>query len=156
MPNIPGLRSPYVKVGRLVYFGRMLDKIRLHAAGRLPPEYVANLGDGKPGVFDTRCCIFLRVPFAEIQAKTLEGGSDESVLSWIDANAGRRSDDDCMVWNAFLMKRGWHDPAASVQRLRERIKEAGLEGKPIETFFDYIDFDEGRDPVTARLWESAG
>jgi hypothetical protein len=40
MPNaIPGLRSCYDKVGRLIYFGRMLDKIRLHAAGQLPPEY---------------------------------------------------------------------------------------------------------------------
>jgi len=100
--------------------------------------------------------LFLGVAFSEIQAKALEGGSDESVLSWIDAKAGRRSDDDCMVWNAFLMKRGWHDPAAGVQRLRERIRESGLEGKPIETFFDYIDFDEGRDPVSAKLWETAG
>ena len=45
MPNIPGLRSCYDKVGRLIYFGRMLDKIRLHAAGQLPPDYVENLGD---------------------------------------------------------------------------------------------------------------
>ncbi|HMD61950.1 MAG TPA: DUF5069 domain-containing protein, partial [Opitutaceae bacterium] len=50
MPNIPDLRSPYAKVDRLVYFGRMLDKIRLHSAGRLPAEYLDNLGDGKPGV----------------------------------------------------------------------------------------------------------
>jgi len=26
MPRVPGLRNPYDKVGRLVYFGRMLDK----------------------------------------------------------------------------------------------------------------------------------
>ena len=26
MPYVPGLHSPYDKVGRLVYFGRMLDK----------------------------------------------------------------------------------------------------------------------------------
>lgn len=45
MAHVPGLRSPYAKVGRLVYFGRMLDKIRLYAAGQLPAEYVANLGD---------------------------------------------------------------------------------------------------------------
>ena len=37
MQNIPGLRSCYDKVGRLIYFGRMLDKIRLHAAAQLPP-----------------------------------------------------------------------------------------------------------------------
>src|SRR5688572_6134665 len=47
MPHVPGLRSCYAKVGRLVYFGRMLDKLRLHAAGQLPAEYVNNLGDGQ-------------------------------------------------------------------------------------------------------------
>jgi gluconokinase len=56
MPHVSGLRSPYDKVGRLVYFGRMLDKIRLNAAGKLPPDYLANLGDQKPGLFDARCC----------------------------------------------------------------------------------------------------
>ena len=48
--HVPGLRSPYLKVGRLVYFGRMLDKIRLHAAGKLPEaDYGANLGKGFDG-----------------------------------------------------------------------------------------------------------
>ncbi len=47
MPNVPGLRSCYDKVGRLIYFGRMLDKIRLHAAGQLPPAYDENLGDAQ-------------------------------------------------------------------------------------------------------------
>ena len=47
MPHVPGLRSCYAKVGRLIYFGRMLDKIRLHAAGRLADEYHAQLGDGQ-------------------------------------------------------------------------------------------------------------
>jgi Domain of unknown function (DUF5069) len=155
MPNIPGLRSPYAKVGRIVFFGRMLDKIKLHAAGTLPPEYVANLGDDTPGVFDYRCCKFLGVSYDEVRAKAIEGGSDEDVLAWAEGMAPRRSDEDCTVWNAFLMKRGWHDPAANVQRLKERIKESGLEGKPIETFFDYIDFDEGRDPVSSKLWEAA-
>jgi gluconokinase len=31
---IPGLRSPFDQVKGLVYFGRMLDKIRLAAAGK--------------------------------------------------------------------------------------------------------------------------
>jgi hypothetical protein len=48
MPHVPGLRSPYEKIGRLVYFGRMLDKIRLHATGKVPPEYQTNLGDAQP------------------------------------------------------------------------------------------------------------
>jgi Domain of unknown function (DUF5069) len=37
--QVEGLRSPYEKVGGLVYFGRMLDKIRLFAKDELPSEY---------------------------------------------------------------------------------------------------------------------
>ncbi len=40
MPHVPGLRSCYAKVGRLIYFGRMLDKIRLHASAKLPEDYI--------------------------------------------------------------------------------------------------------------------
>jgi len=58
MPYVPGLRSPYDKVGRLVYFGRMLDKIRLHAIGKLPPDYQSDLGDDQPKLNDGRCCRF--------------------------------------------------------------------------------------------------
>ncbi len=153
MPHVPGLRSPYAKVGRLVFFGRMLDKIRLHAVGNLPADYVANLGDSKPGFFDYRCCRFLRVSFGEITRRTLEGGSDEAVLEWAEQKGGRRTDEECTVWNSFLMKRGWHDPAENVQQLQKRIKDAGFEGRSIETFFDYIDLDEGRDTLASRPWE---
>ncbi|MCW5553460.1 MAG: DUF5069 domain-containing protein [Verrucomicrobiae bacterium] len=41
---IPGLRSPFDQVNGLVYFGRMLDKIRLAAAGKLPPDWEAARG----------------------------------------------------------------------------------------------------------------
>jgi len=39
MMKVPGLRSSHGKVGGIVFFGRMLDQIRLHAAGRLPVGY---------------------------------------------------------------------------------------------------------------------
>jgi gluconokinase len=113
MAHVPGLRSPYIKVGRLVYFGRMLDKVRLNAAGRLPADYVANLGDSQPGVFDRRLCQFVRVPFAEISARVLAGGlSDEQVLAWCHERGGARSDEECLIWNTFMMKRGWRDDAS--------------------------------------------
>jgi hypothetical protein len=150
MSVVPGLRSPYVKVGRLVYFGRMLDKIRLHASGKLPAdEYGANLGKG----FDARCCGFLRVSYDELKAKTLSGGAnDEHVLAWAEERGGRRSDDECEIWNGFMMKRGFRDAAA--ETLAKRIKESRLEEKTVLTMFDYIDYDEGRDPVANRAWES--
>ncbi len=149
MPSVPGLRSPYLKVGRVVYFGRMLDKIRLQARGALPPDYAANLGKG----FDLRCVTFLRVNYEELKTRTLAGdANDEQLLAWCFERGGARTDEDCEIWNGFMMKRGWRDPGAEI--LAKRIGESRLEGKPIMTMFDYLDFDEGRDPVTARAWES--
>ncbi len=147
MPNVPGLRSIYNRVGRLVYFGRMLDKIRLNAAGALPAEYQVNVGSG----FDDRCCTFLKVDHASLQKHTLAGGTDEEILTWCHEQGGVRTDDECEIWNGFMMKRGWRDVLS--ERLQLRIKESGLEDKTIETMFDYIEFDEGRDPVTSRAWE---
>ena len=148
MPSVPGLRSPYLKVGRLVYFGRMLDKIRLHAAGTLPADYLANLGQA----FDARCVSFLRVNYAELKARTLDGDrNDAQLLAWAEQRGSPRTDEECEVWNGFMLKRCWRDAGAAI--LAKRIAESALEGKPILTMFDYLDFDEGRDPVTARLWD---
>ena len=147
MPSVPGLRSQYAKVGRLVFFGRMLDKIRLHHADKLPADYHNNLGIG----FDGRTCTFLGVDYPALQARTLQGGSDEEILAWCHEHGGARTDDQCNVWNRFLMKVGWRDDRSAA--LKQRKEEYGLTGKPIETFFDLNEFDEGRDPVATRAWE---
>ncbi len=148
MPFVPGLRSEYSLTGRLVHFGRMLDKIRLEAAGRLPVDYHANLGAG----FDARTCAFLGVDYAALKTRVLEaGGCDEDILAWAHTEGGNRTDEQCTIWNRFMMKTGWRDDRSAV--LRDRIAAFGLSDKPIETFFDLNDFDEGRDPVSARAWE---
>ncbi len=151
MPSVPGLRSCYAKVGRLVYFGRLLDKIRLHAAGRLPAEYVANLGDAQFYVLDGRCCRFLGVPYADLQARTLANSNDEELLVWAHAHGTTRTDEECHMWNRFILKLGWRDERSSV--LPQRIRDSGLTGKTIETLVDHIEYDEGRDPVAERSWE---
>jgi hypothetical protein len=149
MSIVPGLRSPYVKIGGVVYLARMLDKIRLHARGTLPvAEYAANLGKA----FDARCCAFLRVNYDELKARTLAGDlNDDQLFVWCRERGGTRSEEEIEVWNGFMMKRGWRDVGAEI--LAKRIAESQLEAKPILTMFDYIDFDEGRDPVTAKSWE---
>lgn len=151
MPHVPGLRSPYARVGRIVFFGRMLDKIRLHAAGKLPLAYQANLGETRPTLFDARCCRFLGVPYAHLVERTLAGGTDAEILAWAEARGVPRSDEECDVWNRFMTKIGWRDDRTPV--LKQRLAEVGLTDKPIETFFDLFDCDEGRDPVRRRAWE---
>jgi gluconokinase len=152
MPHVPGLRSCYDKTGRLIYFGRMLDKIRLHAAGELPPEYVSNLGDGKLMQLDGRICRFLGVRYDDLKARTLAGGTDAELLAWAESNGTPHTDEECHIWNRFIVKLGWRDERSHV--IPERIKAAGLEGKPIETIVDHIEFDEGRDPVATKAWEA--
>ena len=152
MPHVPGLRSVYTKVGRLIYFGRMLDKIRLHAAGQLPAEYQPNLGDEKTMTLDGRCCRFLGIRYTDLHDRTLAGGTDEELLAWAHAHGTSRTDEECHVWNRFIVKLGWRDERSVV--LPQRIRDSGLTGKPIETIVDHIEYDEGRDPVAARAWDS--
>ena len=150
MSSIPPLRSPYEKTGRIVYFGRMLDKIRLHARGELPDAYAVNMGDGRPMLFDARCCRFLGISFQSLVARVAEGGGDEDILAWAEATGSAHTDEDCEIWNRFMSKLGWRDNRAEV--VQGRVKEYGLEGKRVETFFDLIDSDEGRDPAATKPW----
>ncbi len=151
MPQVPGLRSCYAKVGRLIYFGRMLDKIQLHAEAKLPADYVPLLGDAQFYTLDGRCCRFLGVPYAEVNERTLQGGSDEDILAWVHDRGTVRSDEECHMWNRFIAKLGWRDERSTV--LSQRIIDSGLTGKPIETLIDHIEYDEGRDPVAERAWD---
>jgi gluconokinase len=135
------LRSPSEKVGSLFYFGRMLDKIRLHARGELPPDYHANLGRG----FDEKCVTFLRIKYSQLVERVKKGGTDKEILQWC-FNGGRSpSADDIYVWNEFMRKRGWNDEVSEI--LQRRKREAGMANRAdIETAFQFIDADEGRLP----------
>lgn len=137
--NVPNLRSPHEKVGNLVYLGRMLDKIRLHQSGQLPSDFHANLGEG----FDNTCVQHLGVAYADLSAKIQTGASDDEILAWCRETGRKTTEQDDLVWNEFMRKRGWNDVAT--ERLNQRKAESGLSNRDdIETFFDYIDADEER------------
>jgi len=132
-------RSPAAKVGGLVYFGRMLDKIRAHARGDLPPDYVPNLGKG----FDGRSVRFLGVKYENLLARAERGGTDEEILDWAFQNGRKPSEEEIEIWNEFMRKCGWNDDITEV--VERRKKESGLTNRDdIETMFNYIDADEGR------------
>lgn len=139
---IPGLRSPSAEVNGLVYFGRMLDKIRLAAAGKLPEGWQPMRGVAK-GSFDARCCEFLQIDYTALEAETLKSGkSDEELLEWAFTHGRAPSATEIEVWNGFMLKRGWRD--AGTQRLNERLAEIGLPPGTVLTMFEFIDIDEGR------------
>ena len=146
MANVDGLRSGYAKVGALVYFGRMLDKIRLSDRDQLPPGY--NLGDQNPLFFDGVCCRFLGIEYQQIVNQVRAGFSDEEILEWAYQAGKRPTEDETRFWNSFMTKCGWRDQStASLNRWKQKL---GLEHRTdVQTFFDLYDADEGRDMMSA-------
>jgi hypothetical protein len=121
------------------YFPRMLDKIRLHARGDLPPDYQSSLGKGADGW----CLTYLRVNYDDLRTRVLAGGTDEEILQWCFERGRKLEEVDLFIWNSFAKKLGWKDVASP---LLERLKrKSGLADRTdILTMFDYFDADEGR------------
>jgi len=135
--------SDYRKTKGLIYFARMLDKIRLNAAGRLPPGYFVGVED--PTFFDARCTRFLGVDYDELAARTLQGGSNEEILDWCFAQGRKPGEEEIEIWNAFILKRGWRDEGSA--DLEATKKQSGWsERDDIQTWVDLHDADEGRKP----------
>ena len=134
-------KSPAEAVGGMLYFGRMLDKIRRQARGELGQDYQANLGRARAA--DGACSNFLRVNYEDVRERVLAGGSDEEILEWCFEKGRRLNAGDLVVWNGFVSKLGWHDFATP--NLERAKKELGLEGRDdIQTMGQLIDFEENR------------
>lgn len=134
-------RSPNEKVGGIVFFGRMIDKIRGHADAPLDENYAPFLGKG----FDGRTCNFLKISYPDFtdHVRAHPGASDDELLEWACSH-GRRPDDEAIfIFNEFCRKYGWNDEATD--RLKWRKETSNLaERADIVTMFQYIDADEGR------------
>ena len=137
--------SDYQETKGLVYFARMLDKIRLKARGELPSDYFVGGVEEDPTLFDARCTRFLGVNYDEMADRTLKGGSDKEILEWCFERGRRPSEEEIRIWNAFLLKRGWRDEAsADLQAAKER--NGWSDREDIQTWVDLHDAEEGRTP----------
>jgi gluconokinase len=136
--KIPGLRHSSEQTGGIVFFGRMLDKIRLHARGKLPPDYKHGAGT------DLRVCRFLRVEYPAVVERVLAGDTDEQVLQWCFAHGRKPDDEEIFMFNAFLTKRGWRDNQSA--ELEQMKRDRGFAHRTdIQTFFDFHKADEAED-----------
>jgi uncharacterized protein DUF5069 len=138
--------SDHIETKGLIYFARMLDKIRLKARGELPPDYFTGV-DEDPTMFDARCTRFLGVNYDDLVERTLKGGSDEEILEWCFERGQRPNEEEIEIWNAFILKRGWRD--AGSEGLAASKKEAGFDDRhDIQTWVDLHDAEEDRKPAT--------
>lgn len=135
--------SDYRETRGVIYFARMIDKIRLQAEGRLPAGYFLGVDD--PTFFDARCTRFLGVDYQEMATRVLQGGSDEELLDWCFAKGRKPSDEEILFFNSFLSKRGWRDESS--HELQAAKQELGWGGRDdIHTWVDLHDAEEGRTP----------
>lgn len=133
-------RSPHDQVGGIVYFGRMIDKIRLMDTGELRADLHTNLGTG----FDERSTSLLGIKYGDLAEEVKRGATDEAALAWAFEKGKRPSEEQIEIWNAFMSKRGWNDEVTAT--LIRRKKESGFEDRDdIQTMFDYLDADEARE-----------
>lgn len=146
--KVEGLRSCWAKVGGLFYFGRMLDKIRLHGAGQLPEAYFEQLGAG----FDGRTVRYLQVDYPRLRERVLAGGRDEEILEWCYGHGRRLNDEQILIYNSFMSKRGWRDDETDGYIPQCKAEYGFPDEEAIATDFDVIEADEGR-PV--NVWRQA-
>ncbi len=147
--KIDGLVSCYEKTGGLFYFARMCSKIRVHAIGKLPADYFAMLGNG----FDGRTCRYLEVRYEDVREQVLAGNTNADVLSWCHSHGRRLNDEQILIYNSFMSKRGWRDDETD-EFIPAMIREYGLpdDGRVV-TDFDLIEMDESR--WTPEQWRAA-
>ncbi len=129
--------SPLLEIDGLLYFPRMCDKIRLHAAGTLHEDYLANIGLG----MDLWCCQFLGIDYSDLVAQVTAGASDEEALAWAKESGTERPAYELDWWTTYMKTRGFRDDLS--EKLSQRKAEAGFTDRDdIQSFMDYIIADE--------------
>lgn len=147
MPRVENFRSPYDKTtAGLHHLGRMLDKIRLKQANKLPEDYHRNYGLSIG--LDGMLCGFLNVKFEDIETRVKEGGTDAEIAEWIFARGLRPNRMQAQVWNECSRKFGWNDRVSAY--LKGIKQEMGLEHLTALTSFDLIELTEEREPPAMR------
>ena len=134
----PFPRSPYERLGDYVHLPRLIDKARLHQKGLLNGYNYKTVG------FDKHLLGFLKIDPDAFEKAANELENDAAVLEWIRRHGQTHSSAEIEQWNQAMISRH-PDTAVKKARFVHFLKEAGGEGrKDIKTYFDLIEFDEGR------------
>jgi hypothetical protein len=127
----------------------MCSKIRLQAEGSLPEDYFEMLGNG----FDGRTCRYLRVDYADVNREVRSGKTNEEVLDWCFENGRILTEEEILIYNSFISKRGWRDDETE-EFIPALIESYGVNpDSRLLTDFDIIEMDEGR--WYPELWRDA-
>jgi len=139
------LRSPRETLGGYVILPRLIDKVRWHAQGKLPPEYIGNLL--KPGLTcDGRFLAFTGLNAEELRRVILAAKTDAEILAWIEQHAKPHTETEKQKW--ILEIEAYRPNSEWAHWRREVYKDIAARVDPATlSLFDLIDMDEGRIPM---------
>jgi hypothetical protein len=121
-----------------VHLPRLIDKAKLHRRGLLNGYNYKTVG------FDKHLLTFLKVDGDAFEEAANRLEADETILKWVCENGAKHSTEAIEQWNEAMISRH-PDTAAKKARFTHFLKESGGDGcKDIRTYFDLIEFDEGR------------
>lgn len=133
-------RSPREIMCGWMHLPRYIDKIRLHLAGKLHPDYQPNLGKGFDGRWLAAAGL-THEQFVEVVRRTI---TDGEVCDWVRRHVVKSEAEKRALAEAMLNYPA-PDDAEGQARLQMRKEQAGLAHRDdIRSFVDFIDADEKR------------
>ena len=122
-----------------MHLPRYIDKIRLHLAGKLHPDYQENFTKG----FDGAWLKAAGVTPDQLIDVVRNSITDGQVCDWVHKSV-KKTDAEKAAFRNQILNRGTED-AEIKARLKMRKEQAGLAHRDdIKVFVDFIDADEKR------------
>jgi len=133
-------RSPRETMNGWMHLPRFIDKVRLHLAGKLHPDYQGNLCKGFDGLWLETAGVKAE-DFINVVRNTL---TDGQVCDWVRLNV-RKPESVKAAHRERMLNYPKPDDAEMQARLKTRKEQAGLAHRDdVRTFVDFIDADEKR------------
>jgi hypothetical protein len=133
-------RSPRETMCGWMHLPRFIDKIRLHLAGKLHPDYQPNLTKGFDGLWLETASVKAE-EFIEVVRNSI---TDGQVCDWVRLNV-KKPESVKIAHRDRMLSSPPKDNPESQARLKMRKEQAGIAHRDdIQTFVDFIDADEKR------------
>ena len=131
-------RSPYERLGGYVHLPRLIDKAKLHRRGLLNGYNYKTVG------FDKHLLAFLKLDPDAFEEAVNRIDNDEGILTWIMEKGAKHSPEAIEEWNQAMISRAPDSPVKKARFLHFLKESGGADRKDVRTYFDLIEFDEGR------------
>ncbi len=131
-------RSPYERLGGYVHLARLIDKAKLHRKGLLNGYNYKTVG------FDKHLLAFLKLDPDAFEEAVGRIDDDQGIVEWVGQNGVKHSAEEIEEWNQAMISRAPDSPVKKARFLHFLKEAGGPDRKDIRTYFDLIEFDEGR------------